>query len=202
MKGFTTWKMYSSAVVIFCCFYQGLSISLGRPLLLLSRPSSHPHPRENIPYTSRDSSKFLAKWSLFFEERRKGIPHQGDTIPPFSVAWLWNFTGDGRNGGHSILLPPSNVMHRTEGEKKEREMLIGNVLAEEREGKMSWVWWRSDSLSIEWAHSNIWGSKAADKISRFHNFHDKHGATQEEANTTALYLIPIKMPVPAYIFRW
>lgn len=103
------------------------------------RPSaSHPHPRENLPYTSRDASKFLAKWSLFFEERRKGIPHQGDTITPFTVAWLWNFTGDGRNGRHSILVPPSSV--------RVRERARDAVVAGEREGKMSWVWRRSDSV--------------------------------------------------------
>lgn len=115
----------SNPEVVFCwvnanlsvlSVWEGLSFSLWRP------SASHPHPRQNLPYTSRDASKFLAKWSLFFEERRKGIPHQGDTIPPFTVAWLWNFTGDGRNGRHSILLPPSNVTHQAEGEeKRERE---------------------------------------------------------------------------------
>lgn len=28
-------------------------------------------------------------------------------MPPFTVAWLWNFTGDGRNAGHPILHPHS-----------------------------------------------------------------------------------------------
>lgn len=81
-----------------------------KPVLLLSslkKALSFPSPPwESPPYTSRDATKFLAKWSLFFEERRTGIPPQGDTIPPFTATWLWNFTGDGRNAGHSILLPP------------------------------------------------------------------------------------------------
>lgn len=126
--------------------------SLSSSCVALWRPSaSHTHPRENLPYTSRDASKFLAKWSLFFEERRWGIPHQGDTIPPFTVAWLWNFTGDGRNGGHSILLPPSDVTHQTEGEEER-----------ERDADQEWGGWRMRgknelSLMEEWLSFSGWG---------------------------------------------
>lgn len=56
-------------------------------------------------------------------------------MPPFTVAWLRNFTGDGRNGGHSILPPPSDALRQTEGEVK-REMLIWNVATEEKQWGM------------------------------------------------------------------
>lgn len=80
---------------------------------------------------------------------------RGTQYPLSAMAWLWNFTGDGRNGGHSILLPPSLWCIGLRERKRER-CWSGNVLAEEIQGRTSPVWWKSDSLSIDWAHSNIW----------------------------------------------
>lgn len=97
--------MYCFRIHIAIVFQANVDFEVGLTLNESSRPMcaawSLLLPKKN---TSQDASKFLAERSHFFEERRKGIPRQGDTMPPFTVNWLRNFTGDGRNRGHLILL--------------------------------------------------------------------------------------------------
>lgn len=81
-------------------------------------------PRENIQVPIPTSEKISLHLSRslqipgqmrpFLWRATRGHSSSGDTIPPFTVAWLWNFTGDGRNGGHSILPPLSSVTHQPE----------------------------------------------------------------------------------------
>lgn len=85
----------------------------------LWRPSaSHSHPQRKSPLHFSRCLQIPGQMKPFLWGATQGHSSSGGhTIPPFTVAWLWNFTGDGRNGRHSILLPPSDVTHQPEEER-------------------------------------------------------------------------------------
>lgn len=127
--------------------YEGLQIPISTPekispTLLEMPPNSWPN--EAFSLTS-DARAFLIR----------GTQYPLSPWPGSEISQVMGGTVDTL----SSYLPPTWRIRLREGGKG-REMLIGNAVAG---GKTSRVWRRSDSVSIQWADSNILGDKAADE---------------------------------------